>query len=79
MEDLLRNMGHFVIDAVFHTIHWDEARCRGCLLCYEVCPVGCCRPDPATKKIYPPDQERCVACGACVLQCPEAALALEGK
>jgi NAD-dependent dihydropyrimidine dehydrogenase PreA subunit len=76
MKGLLQNVGHYVIDAMFRTVRWDEERCNGCLTCYEVCPVGCCLPDPEGKKILPPDGERCVACSACVLQCPEGALEL---
>ncbi|MCD6554913.1 MAG: hypothetical protein DRI52_07280 [Chloroflexi bacterium] len=76
METTLRSFWQFMINTIFKTVHWDEERCSGCLTCYEVCPVGCCLPDPATKKIRVPDQDRCVVCGACVLQCPEGALAL---
>ena len=54
----------------------DQARCRGCWTCYEVCPVGCFRPDRERHVVRLPDRGRCVACGACVLQCPEGALRL---
>jgi len=79
MKAMLQNIREFVLDTAFNTVHWDEGLCTGCLTCYEVCPVGCCRPDPAGKKILPPDQDACVVCGACVLQCPEGALALLGR
>lgn len=79
MEATLRNFWQFMVSAIFKTVRWDEGLCSGCLTCYDVCPVGCCLPDPATKKIQEPDQARCVACGACVLQCPEGALALANR
>lgn len=54
----------------------DDERCRGCWTCYEVCPVGCFRPDRERRMVQQMDGDRCVACGACVLQCPEGALRL---
>jgi len=44
--------------------------------CYEVCPVDCWTPDKATRKVQYHDPEKCIACGACVLQCPEDAIEL---
>jgi NAD-dependent dihydropyrimidine dehydrogenase PreA subunit len=79
MKAMLASFWEYALNTAFKTIHWDEARCDGCLNCYEVCPVGCCRPDPTAPKILPPDQASCVACGACVLQCPEEALALVNR
>lgn len=58
------------------TIRFDSERCLGCLECYEVCPVGCWLPDDAPGKAAFVGPARCVACGACVLQCPERAIAL---
>jgi len=79
MKAMLASFWEYARNTAFKTIHWDEARCNGCLNCYEVCPVGCFRPNPVTKKIFSPNQGACVVCGACVLQCPEDALALAEK
>lgn len=54
-------------------IDYDPERCIGTWQCVQVCPVGCWTPDKATRVVQFHDGERCVACGACVLQCkPEA-------
>jgi NAD-dependent dihydropyrimidine dehydrogenase PreA subunit len=38
--------------------------------------VGCWTPDGEGRKIIFQYPERCIACGACVLQCPEHAIEL---
>lgn len=58
------------------TIHFCAERCVGDLLCYDVCPVGCWLPDPVSGKVVLISDESCIACGACVLQCPEDAIEL---
>ena len=57
-------------------IHFDAEKCTGTWQCYEVCPIGCWMPDRARRKVIFHDAERCIACGACVLQCPEDAIEL---
>ena len=57
-------------------IHFDADRCKGRWQCYEVCPVGCWTPDFSRRKVIFHDPELCIACGACVLQCPEDAIEL---
>jgi len=59
------------------TIHFDPDKCKGTWQCYEVCPVGCWTPDYKTRVVVFHDGERCIACGACVLQCPEDAIELK--
>jgi NAD-dependent dihydropyrimidine dehydrogenase PreA subunit len=55
----------------------DEAKCKGTWQCYEVCPIGCWRPNREIRKVSLHDPENlCIACGACVLQCPEDAIQL---
>lgn len=57
-------------------IHFYPDKCKGVWQCYNVCPVGCWTPDYASRKVVFHDAERCIACGACVLQCPEDAVEL---
>lgn len=58
-------------------IHFYPEKCKGVWQCYNVCPVGCWKPDYANRKVVFHDKERCIACGACVLQCPEDAIELK--
>ncbi len=57
-------------------VEFDEKRCIACWQCYEVCPVGRWTPDREARIARFSDPEDCVACGACVLQCPEDAIRL---
>lgn len=57
-------------------IHFHPEKCKGVWQCYNVCPVGCWTPDIAIRKVVFHDGEHCIACGACVLQCPEHAIEL---
>jgi NAD-dependent dihydropyrimidine dehydrogenase PreA subunit len=58
-------------------IHFDPEKCRGVWECYEVCPVNCWKPDRSAHKVKFQNPERCIACNACVLQCPEDAIELK--
>ena len=56
-------------------IHLDQDACTGCGLCLQVCPRGCWDiPEGLEQAVYLPG--RCIACGACVLQCPPEAISL---
>lgn len=57
-------------------IHFDSERCRGVWQCYEVCPVGNWTPNYNRMVATFRNGKRCIACGACVLQCPERAIEL---
>lgn len=57
-------------------IHFDAGKCTGVWECYEVCPVGCWTPDEERGKVVLQHPERCIACGACALQCPRDAIEL---
>ncbi len=57
-------------------IHFDPEKCRGIWQCYEVCPIGCWTPKYEERVAVFHNPELCIACGACVLQCPEDAIEL---
>jgi 2-oxoglutarate ferredoxin oxidoreductase subunit delta len=59
----------------------DEAYCKGCELCIDVCPQNVLELDMnhLTPKGYHPVQmkvEKCTGCAVCALICPEAALTI---
>jgi len=58
-------------------IYFDPTRCQGVWDCYEVCPVGCWLPDLDRGVVVLQHIDRCIACNACVLQCPEGAIELK--
>ncbi len=58
-------------------IQLDPERCIGTWQCYEVCPVGMWIPDYEARVPEMNPTAECIACGACVLQCPEDAICLE--
>jgi NAD-dependent dihydropyrimidine dehydrogenase PreA subunit len=63
----------------------DLERCRGVHSCYEVCPEACFEKPSAEalaagdRRIRVSHGERCVRCGACIVQCPMDALAFEDE
>jgi NAD-dependent dihydropyrimidine dehydrogenase PreA subunit len=58
------------------TIHFDPEKCTGVWQCYEVCPMGRWTPDRENRTVILHEETVCIACGACVLQCPEGAIEL---
>jgi len=61
-------------DRLLHIV-LDEGVCRGRAMCWEVCPENCYVIDPVRHKAVIALPDACVQCGACVVQCPEDALA----
>jgi NAD-dependent dihydropyrimidine dehydrogenase PreA subunit len=57
-------------------IYFDPEKCTGVWQCYEVCPMGRWQPDREHRKVVELEERVCIACGACVLQCPEKAIEL---
>jgi ferredoxin len=60
----------------------DLERCAGVFSCWEVCPEACFEKPPAevpkaARKVALAHRDRCIRCGACVVQCPQDALAFE--
>ncbi len=60
-------------------IRLDEERCRGLYSCFAVCPEACFEKRAELRKIALAHGERCVRCGACVVQCGVDALAFEDE
>ena len=73
-------------------IRLDRERCKGVYSCWEVCPEACFeKPEPTARvelelataerrgrePITLAHEDRCVRCGACIVQCPLDALAFE--
>ncbi len=58
-------------------ISLDRDRCQGVFSCWEVCPEACFEKQSEPRKAILAHDDRCVRCGACVVQCPMDALAFE--
>jgi len=52
----------------------DLERCAGVYSCWEVCPEACFDKREDARKVELAHDDRCVKCGACVVQCPQDAL-----
>jgi NAD-dependent dihydropyrimidine dehydrogenase PreA subunit len=59
------------------TITLDTDRCEGVFRCFEVCPEACFEKLEDRRKVELAHDERCIRCGACVVQCPKDALFFE--
>ncbi len=59
------------------TITLDRERCEGVYRCWEVCPEACFEKLEGTRKVELAHDDRCIRCGACVVQCPQDALFFE--
>ena len=58
----------------FLKVTLDESKCRGAGFCEQVCPRNCFIVDKSRHLATIPGAERCVQCGACIVQCPFDAL-----
>ena len=61
------------------TISLDTDRCEGVFRCWEVCPEACFEKQEEIRKVELAHDDRCIRCGACVVQCPKDALFFEDK
>jgi NAD-dependent dihydropyrimidine dehydrogenase PreA subunit len=67
----------------FEHRHWritlDLERCKGLFRCWEVCPEACFEKREDRRQVELAHDDRCVRCGACVVQCPVDALAFQDE
>lgn len=57
----------------------DAERCEGVYRCWEVCPEACFEKLEDARKVELARDDRCIRCGACVVQCPQDALFFEDE
>jgi NAD-dependent dihydropyrimidine dehydrogenase PreA subunit len=57
----------------------DTERCKGVYFCWQVCPEACFEKREDVRKVELAHSDRCIRCGACVVQCPTDALAFEDE
>jgi NAD-dependent dihydropyrimidine dehydrogenase PreA subunit len=58
----------------FLEVRIDEDKCRGIGFCEQVCPRGCYEVNKTLHRAMISRPDRCVRCGACIVQCPFDAL-----
>ena len=61
-------------DRLLH-VELNADACQGRAMCWEVCPKNCYVIDAVGHKAEIARPDECVQCGACIVQCPEDALA----
>lgn len=57
----------------------DLDRCKGVFFCWQVCPEACFEKREDVRKVELAHSDRCIRCGACVVQCPTDALSFEDE
>jgi ferredoxin len=57
----------------------DTERCKGVYFCWQVCPEACFEKREDVRKVEIARSDRCIRCGACVVQCPTDALSFEDE
>lgn len=61
---------------------FDVDKCMACVICLDVCPIGCIvlgKPSGKDPNAYPEliSLKACVSCGFCMEECPADAISLE--
>ncbi len=62
----------------------DKERCKGCLLCVEVCPAGALSisrgvNEKGLRYVELKQPEKCTGCGLCFIMCPDCAIEIGAK
>lgn len=57
----------------------DSERCKGVYFCWQVCPEACFEKREDVRKVEIAHSDRCIRCGACVVQCPTDALSFQDE
>jgi len=57
----------------------DPERCRGVFSCFEVCPEACFEKREEPRLAFHAHSERCIRCGACIVQCSQDAVHFEDE
>lgn len=76
LMDLMREHLALARDLRRLRIIFNPQQCTGVWECVQVCPVNCWEKLPDERKAVFVHPEACIACKACVLQCPEGAIEL---
>ena len=58
-----------------NTLHYNPELCIGCEMCWIVCPHGVFAPQDRKAAIV--NYDACMECGACQLNCPTNAIAVD--
>jgi len=58
-----------------NTLRYDSGRCTGCEMCWTVCPHGVFTGEGRKARLA--RLAECMECGACALNCPAGAIAVE--
>jgi NAD-dependent dihydropyrimidine dehydrogenase PreA subunit len=58
-----------------NTLEYFEEKCTGCRLCTMVCPHGVFEMDGKVARVV--RRDACMECGACMLNCPSEAIAVD--
>jgi NAD-dependent dihydropyrimidine dehydrogenase PreA subunit len=64
-------LNHYLIN----TLSYDAAKCINCGMCLDVCPHGVFGPNGKAVQVV--RRRACMECGACSLNCPTRAIAVE--
>ncbi len=57
-----------------NTLQYAPELCIGCSMCWTVCPHGVFKEGPVAELVNP---EACMECGACSINCPVFAIAVQ--
>ncbi len=57
----------------------EEARCRSCAICIDMCPTDVLRPAPGTRKAVVVALEKCTGCRLCEVLCPDWAVTVHAS